>query len=120
MERLFLSSLEIAHVLFMDIVGYSRLPMGEQRERERHCCRCPIWVDGFDHKIRRSLDTGDWSTAKRKAAEIEATWEKGDLPASLEREPVSIQTGSEDFPGEFHPGATELWRRLWQERTKSR
>jgi integrase/recombinase XerD len=69
----------------------------KEQKRECHCCRCPIWIDGHDHKIRQSLDTGDWMKAERKRAEIEAAWEKGDSPALLEREPVSVETACDDF-----------------------
>jgi integrase len=47
--------------------------------------------------MRQSLDTGDWSKAERSAFEIEAAWEKGDAPALLKRNPVSVGTACDDF-----------------------
>lgn len=70
----------------------------KEKKRECHCCRCPIWIDGLDHKIRQSLDTGDWARAERKRAEIEAAWEKSDAPALLAKpEPVSVEMACEEF-----------------------
>lgn len=70
----------------------------KEKKRECHCCRCPIWIDGLDHKIRQSLDTGDWARAERKRGEIEASWQdRGSLALPAEREPVSIETACDDF-----------------------
>ncbi len=69
----------------------------KEQKRECHCCRCPIWIDGFEHKARRSLGIGDWSRAERKRAEIEAAWEKGEPSVSRKSEPVSIETACDDF-----------------------
>ena len=71
-----------------------------EKKRECHCCRCPIWADGYfgTSRLRQSLDTGDWARAERKRAEIEASWQERGLPASpAEREPVSIAAACEDF-----------------------
>ena len=71
----------------------------KERKRDCHCCRCPIWIDGYDRKGRKreSLDTGDWSKAERRALEREAAWEKGKSSASLERVEVSVETACDDF-----------------------
>jgi integrase/recombinase XerD len=73
----------------------------KEQKRECHCCRCPIWGDSYfgASRIRKSLDTGDWAKAERKAAEMEASWqERGSLTTlSVDREPVSIETACEDF-----------------------
>ena len=71
----------------------------KEQKRECHCCRCPIWPDGYfgTSRIRKSLDTADWSKAQRIAAEMEASWEKSGLSALAEREPVSIKTACDDF-----------------------
>jgi integrase/recombinase XerD len=69
----------------------------KEQKRECHCCRCPIWIDGFDHKVRQSLDTGDWSRAERKRAEMEASWEKSGSPVLPERELVLIDTACDEF-----------------------
>lgn len=46
----------------------------KEQKRECHCCRCPIWAGGYfgGSRIRKSLDTGDWAKAQRKALETEA------------------------------------------------
>src|SRR5262245_47393706 len=71
----------------------------KEQKRECHCCRCPIWADGYFgvSRIRKSLDTGDWSKAQRSAAEMGASWEKGGLPALAEHEPVLIEVACEEF-----------------------
>lgn len=70
-----------------------------EQKRECHCCRCPIWADGHlgPSRVRRSLDTGDWTKAQRSAAEMEASWEKSGSPALPEREPISIKAACDDF-----------------------
>lgn len=75
-------------------------PCRKEKKRECHCCRCPIWADGYfgASRVRQSLDTGDWARAERKRAEIEASWqERGSLALPAEREPVSIVRACEDF-----------------------
>ena len=75
----------------------------KEKKRECHCCRCPIWADGYfgPSRIRKSLDTGDWAKAERERAEIEASWQKrGSLPSGPEPEPVSIVAACEDFLSE--------------------
>jgi integrase/recombinase XerD len=71
----------------------------KEQKRECHCCRCPIWADGYfgASRIRKSLDTGDWSKAQRSAEDIQASWEKSGSPAFSKREPVLIETACEDF-----------------------
>jgi integrase len=56
-------------------------------------------VDGYfgASRIRKSLDTGDWSKAQRVAVEMEASWETSGSPALPEREPVLIKTACDDF-----------------------
>ena len=46
----------------------------KEKKRECHCCRCPIWAGGYfeGSRIRKSLDTGDWSKAQRSALNMEA------------------------------------------------
>ena len=68
--------------------------------RECHCCRCPLWVDGFlgASRVRKSLGTGDWTKADRKRWGMEISWEeKGSLPSGPEPEPVSIAAACEAF-----------------------
>jgi len=49
-------------------------------------------------RVRQSLDTGDWTRAERKRAEIEASWqERGSLALPSAREPVLIETACDDF-----------------------
>ena len=71
----------------------------KEQKRECHCCRCPIWADDYfgASRIRKSLDTGDWSKALRGAAEMEASWEQSGSLALPEREPVSIETACDGF-----------------------
>ncbi len=70
-----------------------------EHKRECHCCRCPIWADGYfgASRIRKSLDTGDWAKAERKVAEMEAARQEGSLPLPMESESVSIAAACEDF-----------------------
>lgn len=71
----------------------------KERKRECHCCRCPVWVDGYvgGSRIRKSLDTGDWSKAQRKALEIEAQSD-GEILESLQtQEPTTIAKAQEMY-----------------------
>lgn len=78
--------------------GCSGCSCRKEQKRECHCCRCPIWVDGLDHKIRRSLDTGDWARAERERMKIEATWqEQGVLAMPAPPEPISVEAACADF-----------------------
>jgi len=43
------------------------------------------------------MDTGDWSKAQRKAAEIEASYEKDGVADVRQDGPVSIQTACDEF-----------------------
>lgn len=63
----------------------------KEQKRECHCCRCPIWVDGYvaGCRIRKSLDTGDWSKALRSSSEIEEQEYMGSAPAE-KAEPMTI------------------------------
>ena len=70
----------------------------KERKRECHCCRCPIWIDGRDHEIQRSLDTGDWARAERERAKIEASWQdRGVLELPAAPEPISVNAACQEF-----------------------
>lgn len=71
----------------------------KEKKRDCHCCRCPIWADGYfgASRIRKSLDTGDWAKAERKVAEMEAAPHEGSLSLPKESEPVSITVACEEF-----------------------
>lgn len=79
----------------------------KEQKRECHCCRCPIWADGYfgGSRIRKSLDTGDWAKAQRKALETEAEL-NGETPKQSEpkewtiteaQEPTTIAKAQEMF-----------------------
>ena len=80
----------------------------KEQKRECHCCRCPIWADGYfgGSRIRKSLDTGDWAKAQRKALETEAEL-NGETPKKSEpkewttviegQEPTTIAKAQEMF-----------------------
>src|SRR5258706_15987603 len=57
------SSLELAHVLFMDIVGYSLLLVDEQRQVIQRLQNLVRQAPGFDHAVAKNelicLPTGD-------------------------------------------------------------
>ncbi len=64
-----------------------------KKRSECHCCRCPLWLEGRlgTSRVRKSLDTGDWSKADRKRWEIENEWEKKGLVLSRsEPEPMTL------------------------------
>ena len=71
----------------------------KEQKRECHCCRCPIWAGCGPRasRVRKSLDTGDWLKAERKAIEMEARRQEGSLPLPVENEPVSIETACKEF-----------------------
>ena len=71
----------------------------KEQKRECHCCRCPIWADGYfgASRIRKSLDTGDWNKAQRKAGEMEESFEKTGVPVLVEPEPISVEAACENF-----------------------
>lgn len=71
----------------------------KEQKRECHCCRCPIWVDGYfgRSRFRKGLDTGDWAKGERKAAEMEASWEERGSPGLPEHEPVLIEIACDEF-----------------------
>jgi hypothetical protein len=48
-------TLEIAHVLFMDVVAYSRLPMDQQRRVLRRCHSWPSMNSWYGYS------TGEWN-----------------------------------------------------------
>jgi integrase/recombinase XerD len=70
----------------------------KEQKRECHCCRCPIWADAYfgSSRIRKSLDTGDWSKAQRGAMQLESSWvENGSIRP--EPKPLSIKEACDDF-----------------------
>ncbi len=78
--------------------GCSGCQCRKEKKHTCHCCRCPIWIDGRNHEIQQSLDTGDWAIAERKRAELEASWqERGSLELPSKPEPVLIETACKDF-----------------------
>lgn len=80
----------------------------KEQKRECHCCRCPIWADAYlvdgsskvRKRIRKSLDTGDWSKALRRAAEIESQRALPIEISSEKAEPTTIAKSQEMYLGD--------------------